>query len=168
MSQPQPVRPRHHVATTRVATTLSTRHAHRGALSMACLLLVLVLGGCLQSNQSGSANDSAASGLAMLTGSTIANELGDAILDALDREVAEGDLAGSGTGRLASRRLGAFRNMLVDADQLLESGDPAAACRQLAAAQRRLRGGGGILESRLVVGSGAERLEVLMREGIDC
>jgi hypothetical protein len=168
MSQPQPVGPRHHVATTRVATTLSTRHAHRGSLSVASLLLVLVLGGCLQPNESGSADDSAASGLAMLTGSTIANELGDAILDAFDREVAEGDLAGSGTGRLAARRLGAFRNMLVDADQLLESGDPAAACRQLAAAQRRLRGGGGILESRLVVGSGAERLEVLMREGIDC
>jgi hypothetical protein len=53
------------------------------------------------------------------------------VLTAFDGWVDAGTLAGAGPGRSADGRIGALRNMLVEAGNLLEAGDLAGACSQL-------------------------------------
>jgi hypothetical protein len=60
------------------------------------------------------------------------------LLDAFDAWVAGGAIVGKGPGKSANNRLNAFRNMLVEAEGLVEQGSNAEAYGQLMAARKKI------------------------------
>jgi hypothetical protein len=60
------------------------------------------------------------------------------LLDVFDAWVAGGAIVGKGPGKSADNRLNAFRNMLVEAEELVEQGSNAEAYGQLMAARKKI------------------------------
>jgi hypothetical protein len=96
--------------------------------------------------------------------STPASVTAQDVIDAFDAWVADDELSAWGPAKSAAHRLDAFRNMLLQAQFLIDVDDDAGACVQLTDAQRRIHIGGPLRPSHFVTGPKAGGLYDLIED----